>query len=130
MRGYDAIHEEIERIEKKGLDASPKEKNLLTILELAREMTARGFTFSNVDLYRSDAAKFLVDGNSLLPPFSAISGVGVSAAQNIVKAREEGEFLSVEDLQQRSRASRNVMETLEEHGCLEGLPLSNQLSLF
>ena len=93
-------------------------------------MTARGFTFSNVDLYRSDAAKFLVDGNSLLPPFSAIAGVGVSAAQNIVKAREEGEFLSVEDLQQRSRASRNVMETLEEHGCLEGLPLSNQLSLF
>ncbi|MFS8579178.1 MAG: PolC-type DNA polymerase III, partial [Novibacillus thermophilus] len=130
VRGYDAIHEEIERIEKKGLDASPKEKNLLTILELAREMTARGFTFSNVDLYRSDAAKFLVDGNSLLPPFSAIAGVGVSAAQNIVKAREEGEFLSVEDLQQRSRASRNVMETLEEHGCLEGLPLSNQLSLF
>lgn len=130
VKGYDHIHEQIERIEKKGLDASPKEKNLLTILEMAREMTARGLRFTNVDLYRSDAVKFLVDGDSLLPPFSAIAGVGESAAQNIVKAREAGEFLSIEDLQQRSRVSRTVIELLEEHGCLEGLPQSNQLSLF
>lgn len=129
-KGYDYIHEEIERIEKKGLDASPKEKNLLTVLEMAREMTARGFTFSNVDLYRSAADAFLVDGKSLLPPFSAIGGIGVSAAKNIVQAREKGEFLSIEDLQQRSRASQTVIELLDTHGCLKDLPESNQLSLF
>lgn len=130
VKGYDAINRQIEQIEKKGQDASPKEKTLLTVMELAREMTARGFHFSTVDLYRSDATTFLVNGNSLLPPFSAIAGVGGNAALNIVRAREEGEFLSVEDLQQRSRVSRPVIELMQEHGCLEGLPESNQLSLF
>lgn len=130
VKGYEAIHGQIEQIEKKGLDASPKEKSLMTVMELAREMTARGLSFANVDLYRSDARRFIVDGDELLPPFSAVAGVGVQAAQNIVKAREEGEFLSIEDLQKRSRVSRTVVETLQQHGCLEGMPESNQLSLF
>ena len=130
VQGYDAIHAMIERIEKKGLDASPKERNLLTIMELAREMTARGLKFLSVDLYQSDAAKFIVRGDGLLPPFSAIPGVGVNAALNIVKAREDGEFLSIEDLQQRSRVSRPVIELMEQHGCMQDLPESNQLSLF
>lgn len=130
LNGYDGIHKQIERIEKKGQDATPKEKSLLTVLELAREMTARGLSFAPIDLYRSDAEKFLVDGDTLIPPFCAMAGVGVQAARNIVKAREEGEFLSIEDLQQKSRLSRTVIELMEEHGCLDDLPQSNQLTLF
>ena len=87
-----------------------KEKNLLTVLELALEMCERGFSFQKVDLYRSSANEFIIDGNSLIPPFNAIPGLGTNAAFNIVKAREEGEFLSKEDLQQRGKVSKTILE--------------------
>lgn len=90
----------IEEINAKGLEASTKEKNLMTVMELALEMCERGFGFAKVDLYKSSASEFIIEGNKLIPPFNAIPGLGTNAAINIVKAREEGEFLSKEDLQQ------------------------------
>lgn len=130
VKGSAAIRQKIEEIEGKGHDAQPKEKALLTVLEMALEMVERGFSFANVDLYRSDATRFLIEGNSLLAPFNALPGLGTNAALNIVKAREEGEFLSKEDLLSRSRISKTILEYLEEQGALQGLPESNQLSLF
>ncbi|MGV3488286.1 MAG: PolC-type DNA polymerase III [Tuberibacillus sp.] len=129
-RGSKAIRAKIEEIEAKGLDASPKEKGLHTVLEIALEMCERGFSFKSIDLYRSSATDFIVDGNALLAPFNSLPGVGTKAAINIVKAREDGEFLSKEDLQKRAKLSKTVVELLDQHGCLEGLPEANQLSLF
>jgi DNA polymerase-3 subunit alpha (Gram-positive type) len=130
VKGSEAIRKRIEEIEEKGPDAPPKEKSLLVVLEMALEMVERGFRFQNVDLYRSDATRFLIDGDSLIAPFNAIPGLGDNAAVNIVKAREEGEFLSKEDLLNRARISRTILDFLEEQGALKGLPESNQLSLF
>jgi DNA polymerase-3 subunit alpha (Gram-positive type) len=130
VKGGPAIRQKIEEIEGKGHEAPPKEKALLTVLEMALEMVERGFRFQNVDLYRSDATRFLIDGDSLLAPFNALPGLGTNAALSIVKAREEGEFLSKEDLLNRSRISKTILEYLEEQGALKGLPDSNQLSLF
>ncbi|BAM47595.1 PolC-type DNA polymerase III [Amphibacillus xylanus] len=130
IQGSSAIRKRIEEIYAKGNDATPKEKSLVVVLELALEMNERGFSFAKVDLYRSSATEFLVDGNQLIPPFNAIDGLGTNAALNIVKAREEGEFLSKEDLRERSRISRTVLDYLDNHGCLEGMEEKNQLSLF
>jgi len=132
MAGTEKIKAKITEINDKGITASPKEKGLLTALEIALEMVARGFYFENVDLYKSDATKFIVntDKNGLTPPFAAISGIGDSAARNIVDARTGGEFLSHEDFQVRAKASKTTVELLELHGCLKGLPETNQLSLF
>ncbi|MDN4594460.1 PolC-type DNA polymerase III [Polycladomyces subterraneus] len=130
LKGKDAIRRQIEEILEKGNAATAKEKGLLTVLESAQEMLARGLKFGNIDLYRSDAIRFQVDGDRLLPPFSSVSGIGENAARNIVQAREQGEFLSIEDLQKRSRISSAVVEVLKKLGCLEGLPESNQLTLF
>ncbi|WP_042356236.1 PolC-type DNA polymerase III [Bacillus rubiinfantis] len=129
-RGSEAIRAKIEEINAKGLEASNKEKNLLTVLELALEMTERGYSFQNYDLYKSDASEFIIDGDSLIPPFNSIPGLGTNAAINIVKAREAGEFLSKEDLQQRGKVSKTILEYLDQQGCLESLPEQNQLSLF
>ncbi|PZD93360.1 PolC-type DNA polymerase III [Paenibacillus sambharensis] len=129
-QGYDAIKKKLIEIEEKGFQALPKEKNMISILEMALEMTARGFSFKPIDLYRSDATKFLIDGDSLIPPFAAVGGIGDNAARNIAAAREEGDFLSVEDFQQKSRASKTIVELLAGMGCFRGLPESNQLSLF
>ncbi|MEX2104120.1 MAG: PolC-type DNA polymerase III, partial [Bacilli bacterium] len=128
--GYDAIRRKVDEIEANGLDASPKERSLLTILEMALEMTARGLLFDNIDLYRSDSTKFLIDGDKLIPPFSSIQGVGTNAAKSIIKARQESTILSKEDLGQRSRVTKSVIELLDRLGSLEGLPDSNQLTLF
>lgn len=129
-QGYEAIYRKIEEIEQKGFQALPKEKNMLPILEMALEMTARGLRFKNIDLYRSEATKFIVDGDALIPPFSALAGIGDNAARNIAAAKEQGEFLSIEDFQQKSKASKTVVELLGTMGCFRGLPESNQLSLF
>ena len=72
----------------------------------------------------------LLMGNTLIPPFNAIPGLGTNAAFNIVEARENGDFLSKEDLQQRGKVSKTIIEYLDDQGCLGYLPDQNQLSLF
>jgi DNA polymerase III subunit alpha, Gram-positive type len=129
-RGSEAIRAKIEEINAKGLEASNKEKNLLTVLELALEMSERGYSFQKIDIYKSEASEFKIEGNSLIPPFNSIPGLGTNVALSIVKAREEGEFLSKEDLQQRGKVSKTILEYLDNQGCLGSLPEQNQLSLF
>ncbi|MFC5401976.1 PolC-type DNA polymerase III [Cohnella soli] len=129
-QGYEAILKMLIEIEEKGFQATTKEKNMISILEMGLEMTARGFKFKSIDLYRSEATRFLVDGDSLIPPFGAIPGVGENAARNIAAAREDGEYLSIEDFQQRSKASKTIVELLAGLGAFRGLPESNQLMLF
>lgn len=129
-QGYEAILKQLLEIEEKGFQATTKEKSMIAILEMGLEMTSRGLKFKSIDLYRSDATRFIVDGDSLIPPFGAIAGVGENAARNIAAAREEGDFLSVEDFQQKSKASKSVVEVLSGLGAFRGLPESNQLMLF
>ncbi|MFC5472055.1 PolC-type DNA polymerase III [Cohnella suwonensis] len=129
-QGYDAILKMLLEIEEKGFQATTKEKNMISILEMGLEMTARGFKFKSVDLYRSEATRFIIDGDSLIPPFGAIAGVGENAARNIAASREDGDYLSIEDFQQRSKASKTIVELLTGLGTFRGLPESNQLMLF
>lgn len=129
-RGYDSIAAKLKEIEDKGFGATAKERSMVSILEMGLEMTARGFTFKSIELYRSHAHRFVIDGQSLIPPFSSIPGVGSGAAKQIYEARADGDFLSVEDFQTRAKASRTVVEILTSFGCFRGLPESNQLSLF
>ena len=95
-------------------------------------MYLRGISLKKVDLASSDSVAFLIEegGRALLPPFIALQGLGKAAALAIVTARAEKPFLSREDLRIRSRASKTVLEVLENHGSLEGLPENDQMSLF
>ncbi len=129
-KGSVSIRARIDEIAQKGLDAAPKEKSLLTVLEMTLEMCERGYSFQKVDLYRSHATDFIIDGDSLIPPFNAVPGLGTNAAVSIVEARKNGDFLSKEDLQQRSKVSKTIIEYLDSQGCLGDLPDQNQLSLF
>lgn len=129
-KGSQSLRSLIKEINSKGLEASTKEKNLMTVMELALEMCERGLSFQKVDLYKSEAAEFIIEGDTLIPPFNAIPGLGTNAAKAIVAARKDGVFLSKEDLQQRGRVSKTIIEYMDDHGCLEGLPDANQLSLF
>lgn len=129
-KGKEAIKDRMNEIVSKGMDASTKEKNLLTVLELANEMLERGYTFGMIDLYKSDAENFVIDGTTLIAPFRAVPSLGDNVAKQIVAARKEQEFLSKEDLANRGKVSKTIIEYMTEQGVLKGLPDENQLSLF
>ncbi len=120
----------IKELDSKGKDATAKEKAKIAVIETAREMVMRGFTFLPVDLYHSAVDEFLISGSSLLPPLAALPGLGAAVAENIVAARKERPFSSQEDIRIRGHASKSVLEILAQHGCLSGLPESDQLQLF
>lgn len=129
-KGKEAVKARWMEIDKMGNNATAKEKNLMTLLEVVYEMYLRGIKLLPVDLYKSAASKFLVTKEGILPPIGSLQGVGTSAAQNIVAARQEAAFISVDDLRERAKVSKTVVEILKNHGCLEGLPENNQLSIF
>jgi DNA polymerase-3 subunit alpha (Gram-positive type) len=129
-RGKQTVKAAIQEINEKGMDASAKEKNLLTVLELANEMLERGYHFKMVDLNRSAVSDWLIAGNSLIAPFNAIPGLGTNVAKQIVAAREEKPFLSKEDLARRGKVSKTLIDFMDQNHVLEGLPAENQLSLF
>ena len=129
--GLDSIKQKIDEIHELGNDATAKDKTMLTVLEVALEMYARKIKIIPVDIYKSDATKFIVvDDSTILPPMIALQGVGENAAINIQKERESGEFISKEDLRKRTKISKTVVETLSNHGSLNDMSEKNQLSLF
>ena len=129
-KGDIAVRARIAELEQKGTLASAKEKNQLTVLEVALEMFARGFTFEKVDLYRSHSDRFLLGESGIIPPLKALEGVGENAARKLVEERELSPFISIQDLIQRGKATRPVIDALQNHGCLDSLPQDNQISLF
>ncbi|MHC5267607.1 PolC-type DNA polymerase III [Enterococcus sp. LJL98] len=129
-KGKEAVKDAIDEINHKGMDASMKEKNLLTVLEIANEMLERGYEFGMIDLYKSDAENFVIEGNKLIAPFRAVPSLGANVANQIVESRKDGPYLSKEDLANRGKVSKTVIEYMTENGVLKDLPDENQLSLF
>ena len=130
--GLDAIKRKMQEIaeKRKNNEASNVEIDLYTTLEIVNEMWERGFKFGKLDLYRSDATEFIIDGDTLLPPFVAMDGLGENVAKQLVRARQEGEFLSKTELRKRGGLSSTLVEKMDEMGILGNMPEDNQLSLF
>ncbi|UPQ85464.1 PolC-type DNA polymerase III [Ignavigranum ruoffiae] len=129
-QGKEMVKRRIRDIREKGFGATNKETLLLTELEIANEMLERGLSFKMVDLNKSDARNFVIEGDALIPPFRAIPGLGTSVADQIVQARQQAPFISKEDLQKRGKVSKSLIEYLDDNGVLQGLPDEDQLSLF
>jgi len=136
IKGKDAIISKIEELRTKqrfsNEKLSPKESEQLKTLINALEMVQRGYHFSNIDLYRSDATKFIVDyeHNSLIPPFITIDGLGEINALSVIEERKNGEFFSKEELLRRTKLTTTNVQDLGEMGVLDSLSESDQLSLF
>ena len=128
--GLDAVKAKMQEIKAKGFEASNVENALFGTLELCNEMLERGFKFGKLDLYRSEANDFIIEGDTLIPPFSAMDGLGGNVAKQIVAARQEGEFLSKTELRKRAGVSQTLVEKMDEMGILGNMPEDNQLSLF
>ncbi len=131
-KGKDFVHERIRELEEKSREKKldVKDSGTLVVLQLAWEMYLRGYRVEYADIYRSEAEKFVILEDSLLPPLASLAGMSSSAAKGIVEARKDGAFTSVDDLRKRSGISKTNVEVLREHGCLEGMSESDQMELF
>lgn len=128
--GPDKVRQHIKELEGKGNNLTAKEKNILTILEVVNEMYQRGIKFLPIDLYKSDASRFLIEDSGIRPPLNSLQGLGTIAAQSIAEVRKQDRFLSKDEVRIKSKVSKAVIEILDRSGCLKDLPESNQLSLF
>ena len=131
ISGYDAITRRINDLEGKGYEVSNKEASILGCLRICQEATARGIIFDPISLEKSDSSKFIVgDNNHLIPPFRTIDGLGEAVSKLIVEEREKRGFLSIEDLQNRTKLNSTLVDKLRDMHILDNLPESSQLSLF
>ena len=131
MGGKKKVHDTIKDIEKRGKEASPKEQASIPTLQLVNEALARGFKFLPINITKSEASEFVPEGEkSIRMPFSALGGLGENAAANIVSARNEEAFFSVEDLQIRAKLSKSVVDILKKCGALDELDETDQLTFF
>ena len=129
-KGIEAVLSNIEAIDNNE-DATAKDEDLLTTLEVVYEFYLRGFDFAPIDIYKSHATKFLIVDGKILPPFVAISGLGESAAWDIMEGREGKEFLSIEEFSAACpKASKTHIQMLKEAGAFGNLPDTSQVSLF
>ncbi len=128
--GIDTVVANIKAIEANE-DATAKDEDLLTTLEVAYEYYLRGFEFAPISLYDSHAIKFLIKEGKLLPPFVAVSGLGETAAWDLMNGREGKNFLSIEEVAAACpKVSKTHMQMLKEAGAFGDLPETSQVNLF
>lgn len=111
-------------------ELSNKEQDEYKDMKVVQEMYARGFAFMPIDLYMAKATRFQIVDGKIMPSFASIEGLGDKAAEALEIAASQGEFLSRDDLRERSKISKTVVDKLNTLGLLPGLPESNQISLF
>ena len=128
--GMDSVKANIEAIDGNE-EATSKDEDLLTTLEVVYEYYLRGVEFLPIDIYKSHATKFLIEDGKLRPPFVAISGLGESAAWDIVNGRDGKQFLSIEEFSAACpKASKTHIQMLKEAGAFGSLPDTSQVSFF
>lgn len=130
MKGKGAVRDFINSVEKQGNEATQKDKDMVSTMQLVSEFYARGLKFLPVDLYKSDAFAFLPEDGKIRLPFSSLPGLGSTAAQKIMDVCRETKIISVEELLHRSQISKSVIEILEKNGVLDGLSATNQITFF
>ena len=129
-RGVETVKEKLEEIKNKE-DATAKDDDLFTTLEVCYEFYLRGFEFAPIDLYKSHATKFLIEDGKLLPPFVAVSGLGETAAWDIMDGREGKHFISIEEFSAACpKVSKTHIEDLKAAGAFGDMPETSQVSLF
>ena len=133
-RGMDVVKAKMKEIKAKDKEATAVEQDMLTTLEVCYEFYLRGFTFEHVDLYKSHAINFIfskTNDKALIPPFSAIPGLGETAAWSIMEQREGKEFISVEEFSAACpKVSKTHIELLKAAGAMDGMPDTSQMTLF
>ncbi len=130
IKDKESIKNTVKDMYSRYMDLGKKEKDVLTVLEIMNEMAHRGFKMQPISLEKSQAFDFIIEDDTLIPPFIAVPGLGENVAKRIVEAREDGPFLSKEDLNKKAGLSQKIIEYLDDLSSLPDLPDKAQLSIF
>lgn len=130
VNGKEAVRNRIEELRKLGNNRSKKESDLYDILLITNEMLTRGYEFLPISISKSHATDYLIENGKLRIPFSAMNGVGATAAFGIYETAQSGGFISIDEFQQMSGASKTTIDMLKSIGAFGDLPESAQLSFF
>lgn len=129
-KGRQAVKERMDEITALGKDASAKDKENFSALQLCNEAIVRGIDFLPVDFKKSDATKFLPEPAGIRLPFCSLSGLGGKVAESLIAARQNEDITCIEDLRVIGKIPKTVIELLTAQGVLRGMAETNQLSLF
>lgn len=132
MQGHQAVRDKMNNIKQKQSvhEATAKDEAEFQTLQIVNEMMARKIEFLPVDIYKSEAKMFKVEDGKIRLPFSSLTGVGGAAADSLAETGKHTEYLSIEDMQIKTKVTKAVIETLKDVGVLKDLPESSQMSLF
>ena len=131
LKGKSAVVEKMNSIKQKGFEATAKDNAEFATLQIVNEMLARKIEVLPIDLHKSEAKMFKVEDGKIRLPFSSLAGLGDAAAENLAECgKKYDSYMSIEDLQQKTKISKAVIETLQEAGALEGMSETSQMSLF
>lgn len=132
MQGHKAVRDKMNNIKQKQSvhEATAKDEAEYQTLQIVNEMMARKIEFLPVDIYKSEAKMFKVEDGKIRLPFSSLPGVGGAAADSLAETGKHTEYLSIEDMQIKTKVTKAVIETLKDVGVLNNLPESSQMSLF
>lgn len=132
MQGHQAVRDKMNNIKQKQSvhEATAKDEAEFQTLQIVNEMMARKIEFLPVDIYKSEAKMFKVEDGKIRLPFSSLPGVGGAAADSLAETGKHTEYLSIEDMQIKTKVTKAVIETLKDVGVLKDLPESSQMTLF
>ena len=129
-QGKEHLEECLADYKRRSDELSPKEQDTLRDMRIVQEMYARGYEFWPLDIFRAKATKFQVIDGKIMPSLNSVEGMGDKAAEAVEEASKNGPYLSKEDFWQRTKATKTVIDLMDDLGLLGDIPESNQMSLF
>jgi DNA polymerase-3 subunit alpha (Gram-positive type) len=129
IKGRDSVWQKMAELKAKGNERSVKEEDQYTTLQVVNEIMARGIEFLPIDIYKSDAVRYVPEDGKIRLPFASLKGVGDSAAKLVQQARDQGPFISIDEITERG-VGKSLVEALKSIGALGDLPDTSQITLF
>ena len=112
-------------------ERTAKDDDALVSLQLENDMLQRGCQFLPIELGKSYAAKYIVEDGKVRLPFTALRGLGESAA--IARRKRPSTARSISRSRNCSRPPawpQSIFDKLREVGALGNLPETSQVDLF
>ena len=129
-QGKKHLEDVIVDYKKRSDSLSKKEQDTMKDMKIVQEMYARGYEFMPLDIFRAHSRNFQIIEGKIMPSLNSIDGLGEKAADAVMEAAKDGEFLSKDDFRVRTKVSKTVIELMDSLNLLGDLPETNQISLF